>query len=248
MYWRSTAVLNSLYSETWIITTALSPHTHTNCHTHRLSLLHEVAVKKKPSVYIPQCMLYLYHLPFISLHLPYLFLLFSLYSLHPSLPAPVSLTLPHSPLLLFHPLSSFLHLSLLPTSVTHPGDLPCAASMKISSTFGAIVTQRVSISSPSHFVGCKVCKLATMLRMSVLQSSKRSSRSKVRPPGNLFLHSASKSWGRGKVRVGMRGWREEGKRGIEKVTMTNSDLSQKILFVLCSPVGCLLPSALSLLC
>ena len=171
----------------------LSPpsHTYKLSHTHRLSS--SIAVKKKTSVYnIPQCMLYLYHLPFISLHLPYLFLLFSLYSFHPSLPVPVSLTLPHSPLLLFHPLSSFLHLSLLPTSATHPDDLPCDASMKISSTFGAIVTQRVSISSPSHFVGCKVWKLATMLRMSALQSSKRSSWSKVCPPGNLFLYSASR--------------------------------------------------------
>ena len=226
----------------------LSPPSHTYKPSHTPTLSSSVAVKKKTSVYIPQCMLYLYYLPFISLHLPYLFLLFSLYSLHLSLPVPVSLTLPHSPLLLFYSLSSFFHLSLLPTSATHPGDLPCEASMKISSTFGAIVTQRVSISSPLHFVGCKVCKLATMSRMSALQSSKRSSWSKVRPPGNLFLHSASKSWGRGKVRVGMRGWREEGKGGIEKVTMTNSDPCQKILFVLCSPVGCLLPSALSLLC
>ena len=43
------------------------------------------------------------------------------------------------------------------------------------------------------------------------------------------------------------GGEEEGKGGIDKVTMTNSDPCQKILFVLCSPVVCLLPSALSIL-
>ena len=185
MYWMSTAVLNSLYSETWIIATALSPLTHIQTVTHTPTLSSSVAVKKKTSVYISQCMLYLY-LPPSPLSLSSFLSL-----LPPSFTSCPCFT--HSPLLLFHPLPSFLHLSLLPTSATHPGDLPCAASMKISSTFGAIVTHRVSISSPSHFVGCKVCKLATMLRKSALQSSKRSSWSKVRPPGNLFLHSASKS-------------------------------------------------------
>ena len=111
----------------------------------------------------------------ITLHIPISFTF--------SLPAPsiihLSFLFPllsptHSPPLLFQSLPSFFHLSLLPTSVIHPGDFPCAASMNISSTFGAIGTQRISISSPSHFVGCKVCKLATMLRMSALQSSKRS--------------------------------------------------------------------------
>ena len=51
------------------------------------------------------------------------------------------------------------------------------------------------------------------------------------------------------MRVGMKegGGEEEGKGRIEKVTMTNSDPCQEILFVLCPPVVCLLPSALSIL-
>ena len=171
----------------------LSPPSHTYKLSHTPTLSSSVTVKKKKPLCIYHSVCFIFITFPLSPSISLIFLLFSLYSLHPSLPVHVSLTLPHSPLLLFHPLSSFLHLSLLPTSATHPGDLPCAASMKISSTFGAIVTHRVSISSPSHFVGCKVCKLATMLRMSALQSSKRSSWSKVRPPGNLFLHSASKS-------------------------------------------------------
>ena len=202
-------------------------HVQNVTHTDFLSFVYS----RKNCVYHSVCSI------LITLHIPISFTF--------SLPAPSIIHLlflftllspTHSPPLLFQSLPSFFHLSLLPTSVTHPGDLPCAASMKISSTFGAIGTQRVSISSPSHFVGCKVCKLATMLRMSALQSSKRSQ-------GICSYTQPRRAEGRGMGE----GWREEGKGGIEKATMTNSGPCQEILFVLCPPVVCLLPSALSTL-